>query len=349
MTGIVTDTVGEALAAAAPDIAARAAALDEQNTDVRTDLAALGRGGLFEPAVSDAGLPDMVRVIDTVAQHSLAVGFSVWAHAMALQYVRRAPDALRHRHLDELRTATRVGVTAMAPALKQVAGLEPVPLVAQRAPGGLRLTGPIRWASNLFDGALIVLPARDPAGDSYVAAVGIDAAGVTVNPAPALMALGATASTSLQLDDVFVPDDQIISSDLHGFVPGIRPTFLLLQTAFCVGVGTAAGAGALEASGLLADPFESEVAHLVERSEEVRRRLYDLAADPGGARPVDFVRVRLDAATTALAATRLESTLAGGAGYATGSAANRRFREAAFLPVQSPSEGQLRWELSRYE
>jgi hypothetical protein len=49
-----------------------------------------------------------------------------------------------------------------------------------------------------------------------------------------------------------------------------------------------------------------------------------------------------------LAATRLESTVVGGAGYAVGSPANRRFREAAFLPVQSPSEGQLRWELTQY-
>ena len=45
-------------------------------------------------------------------------------------------------------------------------------------------------------------------------------------------------------------------------------------------------------------------------------------------------------------ATRLELTLAGGRGYLAANAANRRFREAAFLPVQSPSEGHLRWELS---
>ncbi len=32
-------------------------------------------------------------------------------------------------------------------------------------------------------------------------------------------------------------------------------------------------------------------------------------------------------------------------GYAQDAPANRRMREAAFLPVQSPSQSQLRWEL----
>ena len=57
----------------------------------------------------------------------------------------------------------------------------------------------------------------------------------------------------------------------------------------------------------------------------------------------------LQAATFAIDASRLEVTLTGGAGYALGSPANRRCRETTFLPIQSPSEGQLRWELTRYE
>ena len=37
----------------------------------------------------------------------------------------------------------------------------------------------------------------------------------------------------------------------------------------------------------------------------------------------------------------------GGRGYAMSSPTARRAREAAFLPVQSPSQSQLRWELDR--
>lgn len=48
-----------------------------------------------------------------------------------------------------------------------------------------------------------------------------------------------------------------------------------------------------------------------------------------------------------MAAANIEVRVASGAGYARNSPASRRFREAAFIPAQSPSEGQLRWELER--
>jgi len=54
-----------------------------------------------------------------------------------------------------------------------------------------------------------------------------------------------------------------------------------------------------------------------------------------------------DAASAAVAASGIEVRVAGGAGYAKSSPASRRFREAAFIPVQSPSESQLRWELAK--
>jgi alkylation response protein AidB-like acyl-CoA dehydrogenase len=349
MTTALTENRSATLAAAVEAVAARAAAVDEHGADVRADLADLGAAGLFDPALSESGLPEIVELIDDIATESLAVAFSTWAHVMALTYLSHGSPQLREGHLEALRTGSRIGVTAMATGLKQVAGLGQVPVVARSRGDGLTLTGPIRWASNLFDDAVIVLPARDDTGSSYVVAVDAHAPGVTVDPPPALMALNATVSSSLRFEDVAVGPDQIISADLAGFVAGIRPAFLLAQTAFCVGVTRAAVAGASRASGVLADPFADEVTGLDEHTRTLRTRLYDYARTPSGASIADLIRLRLDAAGAALAATRLESTLVGGAGYARGNSANRRFREAAFLPVQSPSEGQLRWELSRYE
>ncbi|KAA0112031.1 acyl-CoA/acyl-ACP dehydrogenase [Mycolicibacterium sp. P1-5] len=338
-----------ALAAAVQSVAGRAAVLDEQGADVRADLADLGGAGLFDAALSDSGLPHIVALIDEIATASLTVAFSTWAHVMALTYLGYGSAPLRDTHIDALRTGARIGVTAMATGLKQVAGLGQVPVIARPEDAGLTISGPIRWASNLFEDAVIVLPARDDSGTNYVVAVEAAAPGVTVDPAPDLMALGATVSSSLRFQDVNVEPDQIISTDLVGFCAGIRPAFLLAQTSFCVGVTRAALAGAGRASGVLADPFAHDLADLGERSRVMRTRLYAFAGEPARAGIADLIRLRLDAAGAALAATRLESTLVGGAGYARGNSANRRFREAAFLPVQSPSEGQLRWELSRYE
>ncbi len=43
----------------------------------------------------------------------------------------------------------------------------------------------------------------------------------------------------------------------------------------------------------------------------------------------------------------LEIRTADGKGYASRTPTSRRYREAAFIPVQSQSEAQLRWELGR--
>ena len=64
-------------------------------------------------------------------------------------------------------------------------------------------------------------------------------------------------------------------------------------------------------------------------------------------RPAELVRVRLEAALLTGRATRLEQKIVGGRGYALASDTSRRAREAAFLPVQSPTETHLRHLLAR--
>lgn len=345
MTTSLSEDVETRLGRLIDDIDARAGDLDAGLTDVRADLRALGAAGLL----GGDDLPATVRVIEQVAAVSLAVGFSAWAQHMVTHYLGAGPSVHQTELRGSLAGAQRTGVTAMAAGIKQVAGLGQVPILAEERHGGLRVSGPIRWASNVFDDALIVLPARGADGRLYVVTVDADAPGVHVDPAPRLMALGATGSTSLRLEQVAVPTDRIISDDLVGFVHRIKPTFLLLQTAFCVGVTGAALAESGRSTDPLASQFDTELSDLAAAADGNRGRLYRFAEAPHRVDIGDIIRLRLDAANAAVGATRLESALAGGRGYRSGSATSRRFRETAFLPVQSPSEGQLRWELKRYE
>ncbi|WP_040834892.1 acyl-CoA dehydrogenase family protein [Nocardia brevicatena] len=338
----------DARRAVAEFVRARAADLDLGRTDIRADIGEIGGHGLLATGLGESDIREIAGVVEKVAAESLAAGFSLWAQRMALEYVWRAPDPVRERHLDELASGRRTGVTAMAAALKHLAGLGELPLHADEADGG-RVSGPIAWASNVFPESLIVFPFRGRDGCGRVGVVSADADGVRIRPATELLALGATASTSLAFEHVEVSGDQLVTGDLSAFCAAIRPIFLLLQTAFCTGV---AGAAVREAStrldGLGAQ-FRDEYRALAERHSSARRRLHDYAADAPATHPRDLLRLRLDAARIAVEATRLESTLRGGAGYALNCDTNRRFREAAFLPVQSPSEGQLRWELSQYD
>jgi alkylation response protein AidB-like acyl-CoA dehydrogenase len=60
----------------------------------------------------------------------------------------------------------------------------------------------------------------------------------------------------------------------------------------------------------------------------------------------ELVRLRLDYARLATATIGLEAKVVGGRGYVTTSPTARRLREATFLPIQAPTEGQLWWELA---
>ncbi|EUA61028.1 putative nrtC protein [Mycobacteroides abscessus 1948] len=180
MTAAMAREIDDELERVVDEVARRAAALDADQTDVRVDIAALGAQGLFHAGGVGTDLAPMVRTIERVATGSLAVGFSAWAHRMAIEYVSLAAADFRAEHLAELTGGHRPGVTAMAAGLKQAAGLGEVPLRATNQGDGLSISGPIRWASNVFPDALMVVPACGADGTTYVVAIEVCANGVRI-------------------------------------------------------------------------------------------------------------------------------------------------------------------------
>lgn len=338
------ETLREEIAAAAPRV-------DRGECDTRSALRRLGEHDLLAlgaPGNRDGRLPEAAHLVEQIAACCLSSAFSLWAHRMTIEYLQLAPHSQAGALLPELRAGRLIGCTAMAPALRDVSGVEEVPVRARRDGGELVLDGPIRWASNLFPETVIVLPVHLGGRDRAVVCLRATDEGVRIHQPPRLLALGATASSSVTLTGVRVPRGNVLSEDLPGFVAAFRPTFLVLQTALCTGLaGASLEAAQPRLTGLNA-VFADEAATLRARLEELRRRLGAHAADPAAAAVADLLRMRLEGARLAGEAARLEAALHGGAGYAVGTPTNRRLREAAFFPAQSPTEGQLRWELSKY-
>lgn len=350
MTGLA---IGDRGSVAASDIADyfahRAAHTDGPEGDVREGLRFLGRLSLLDLGAGTDGGPGLlaaVELIEEVAAECLSSAFSLWAHRMTLEYLARGRSTPSMQDaVDRLRGGETVGCSAMSTALRDIAGLEPTPLVAERSGASVRVSGPIRWASNLFADALIVAPARTDDGGRVVVAIDADARGVTIAPPPTLLALNGTRSSSVSLDRVPVPADAVLSTDLVAFSAAFRPTFLLLQTAFCTGV---AGRSVAEATSRI-DGANAELAGDVAEQRATLARLrtsaQHAARDTRGQPLRELIRLRLDAARLAVSAARLEATVSGGRGYVASSPTSRRLRETAFLPIQSPTEGHLRWEL----
>ena len=98
--------------------------------------------------------------------------------------------------------------------------------------------------------------------------------------------------------------------------------------------------------------FSAEVDDVEQKLVSAQSTLASAAAAVGGPQPPSkkqLLTLRLAAAEISSDSAALEIRTAGGKGYASRTPASRRYREAAFIPVQSPSEAQLRWELDRCE
>lgn len=342
----VADRLGRQLV----EVSARAAAVDQGREDVRATLAELGGAGLLSLGAEghDGVLADQAAVIRGLARECMSSAFATWAQRMTIGYLARwGSDELRTRLLPELVAGTRPGATAMATAFQDALGLREVPVTAQYEGGEVVLHGTIPWASNLFPGgAVVVLPARTPDGGRLIVAIATDLEGVELPPYPTLLALGSTASTSVRLAGVRIPRSWVLTDWYLDFLAEVRPSFLLLQTAFCLGLVDASLAGADGRFDGVASVLAADHQQLTDQRDALDRRHRGLleATGPAG---VEHIRLRLAAGTLAVDATRHESKVRGGAGYLASSPVARRLREAAFLPIQSPTEAQLRWELSR--
>lgn len=363
MTATLAPDAAGALDQVVRDVAAAASDVDTARMPATTHLRALAAAGVLDQGIDDLlerrpGATDVRAAATTIAalaEECLPTAFGTWAHRVVEDYLARgrrtpATDAT----LARLRAGDAAGATGMAQALKSLAGLGDLGIDATPdGHGGYVLDGFVSWVSNLVDDAVLVLPARvaapgpDHQDGGIVVWTPLAAAGLHPRRIEGLLALDATASGTLRIEGLRVGADQVLSTDLAGFAAAFKPTFLVLQSSFAAGLIRRSWREieqTLDRSdnavfGAEARALGAEVAAFLER-------WLTLAADTSSGTTRDFLQLRLDASHLAQRTTRLELTLAGGRGYLAASGANRRFREAAFLPVQSPSEGHLRWELA---
>src|SRR5690606_321679 len=132
----------------------------------------------------------------------------------------------------------------------------------------------------------------------------------------------------------------LLSRDFVSFVARALPAFLLLQCSFCWGLATRS---LTEAHALLTGTravLSDEAGALAERyaCAQLKLRTFARSQDRSSVAHRELLELRLEWSHIATEAVALESKLAGGRGYSLASDTARRLREAAFLPIQSPTE-----------
>lgn len=324
-----------------------ASAVDKGEKPARYGLELLAQHGLL----NTDDLVTTVRLVRGLAREDLSVAFSTWADLMVLTYLKAA-DSQHPQLIEAIENGTRPGVTGMASVFKYAAGAGDLDLQAQAVNGGYKVSGKLKWASNLADDSIIVSGAHSDQGGQILFVVDGNAEGLTLGTPFGLLGLNATASAWVEFDEVFVAEENILTTSFPDYLPRVRPTFLLLQTSECLGVAESAIAAASGKTVGINEVFADDVAQTYDKITElisIQESIAEKAASGEQVAFTDLLRLRLNAAEAAVQAANLEIRVAGGAGYAQSSPASRRYREATFIPVQSPSEGQLKWQLAREE
>lgn len=345
-----------------PEIAAAAEALDASASTfaVMPYLAEQGFTRVGVPtALGGDGAPcsAVVHAIAEVAEESLTAAFVLWGHRCFMEYAIRSDNpALRERVMPDLLTGRRAGATGMSNAMKFLGGIEPLQITATPLPdaqgGGWRVDGKLPWVTHLRRDCFSVAAAVQFAADEPVAVFGFDSdlEGLQRSDDLPLIALRSSATAAIAFEGVKVSQTHRLHANLAQWLPDIRPPFLAYQCALSVGLARASlkQARACSASrGVLTAALDA----LQSRVDETTAQLAQgLDAGRFGPDPAALFRLRIALAEQVQQAVGLELQASGGRAYLEGKTDGfpRRWREAAFIPVVTPSLTQLQSQLQQH-
>lgn len=289
-----------------------------------------------------------VQAVAAVAQHSLTAAFMLWGHRCYAEFLIASPNAdLREAQLPQVLSGARAGASGLSNVMKYLAGLEKLQMTARAEGDEIVLNGALPWVTNLRKAGFWLAAAADPAGGgpAMIVSLAHDDPGLVRSDDLSLIGMRSSDTAALTLTEVRLPRTRIITGDAPGWLPGVRPLFIALQCGMTIGLARRALAEARACTGAgraVLGPAIDETAQRLARAE---------AQLLAGVRRGSFVAgsaalfgLRIELAGIAQEAVSLELQAGGGRNYLRGPGQGfaRRWREAAFIPLVTPSIVQLR-------
>ena len=334
-------------------------ALDTEPAGAGAVLPRLASAGIFSVGLDrrhggDGGdIADAVEAIAAVASRSMAAGFVAWGHRTFIEYCAQSSNAeLRRSCLPALLSGELAGATGLSNAMKALSGLEGLQITArQDTDGGFRLDGKLPWVTNLRPEGFVVAAAVAESGTSrmLVLAIPSEALGLLRSPDLDLMAMRASNTAAIELVDVSLVAGQVLTDEARTWLPIVRPAFLGLQCGLAIGLARRSLVEASSFCGagrhILREPIDALASRLAVDVSELAAGLRSGVYAAAAAR---LFELRIELAQIAQEAACLELQAAGGRAYLStpGSGFARRWREAAFVPIITPSLVQLKAALA---
>lgn len=319
----------------------------------RLASAGLARIGVPEAEGGSGGdVVDAVGAVAAVARESLSAAFILWGHRSYIEFLLHSDNvALRERQLPDLLTGRIAGASALSNVMKSLAGLEPLKVRAKSENGALVVDGKLPWVTDLRRDGFHVAAAADGAesGAPMILAISHDDPGLERSADLDLMAMRSSDTAALTFTGLRLSEDRIITRDARNWLPRVRPSFMALQCGMSIGLAARAideaEARADAGRGVLGPDIRALQADLSDARSVLAAGLRSQAFVR---RPEALFDLRIRLAGIVSDAVELELQAGGGRCYLRGPGADfaRRWREAAFIPVITPSIVQLRTELA---
>jgi alkylation response protein AidB-like acyl-CoA dehydrogenase len=327
-------------------------------------LPRLGRAGIFAIGVpaslggKDGTIVDAVEALANVAEHSLAAAFVLWGQRTFIEYLLQSPNhGLRTRLLPALLTGELAGATGLSNAMKYLSSIEPLQMkarpLADSSPGAQvrwTLDGSLPWITNLRPDGFVAAAAFDHASAAppSIFAIPHDAAGVERSADLDLIALRSSNTAALSVQGVVLDDSYLITDDAPAWLARVRPSFLGLQCGMSIGLARRCLAAIQEAGAGSRAAVAGEATQLARELDVLALQLANGVRDETFiTAPASLFEIRIALADVVAAAIGLEIQASGGRGYLRGQGSTaRRAREAAFVPIITPSLVQLKNQLA---
>jgi alkylation response protein AidB-like acyl-CoA dehydrogenase len=321
-----------------------------------TLLKRLASHGLLHLAVpSTSGKPngdigDVFESIAAVATHSLTAAFVLWGQRVFIELLLQSDNvALKKRLLPDLLAGRLAGATGLSNTMKFLSGIEALRVQASRLETGWSLEGELPWVTNLNPGGFVVAAAAQCLQSDAIPvfAIASHTAGVIRSPDLELMGLQASHTASLELKAVHMQPSELIHADARQYLPTVRPAFLGMQCGLASGLARKALMEADNARTSGKSGLGDQITSCRERLDKAIHAVKEgLKSGYFRQAPAQQFELRIRLTELAIEAVQLELSSKGGNAYRDSGFA-RRWWEAAFLPILTPSLLQLKAQLQQ--
>jgi len=310
----------------------------------REYLESLGKHGFF----LSTGLPATdvlireMKLVEETAKVCMTTAFTIWCHLAALTYLRTCENTyLKNLLLPLLENGKVLGATGLSNPMKSYAGLESLRLKAERVSEGFVINGHLPSVSNLGQNHWFGIVASVHEKKQVMAFVPCNIQGLELKGKQEYLGLNGSATYSCTFNEVFIPDQWIISKQADEFVKKIRPKFVMYQIPLGLGVTDASiqsmkkiqnkQNGCNQYLPIQPDELENELISIREKTFHLIQNS-DLTQHWE-----DLLKIRLNIAYLTLKAVHGAMLHHGGAGYFQQCDPSRRLRESYFLVNLTPT------------